>query len=88
MAKELYSGKTSYLLREIAEMKQAGMSADCLYRELSPNLTGDPARVNLEEVLSGHDIRTLANDTNRKHEKHWRREIKKIQEEGKRSENN
>ena len=83
MAKELYSGKTSYLLREIAEMKQAGMSADCLYRELSPNLTGDPARVNLDKVLGGHDKRTLANDTNGKHEKHWRKEIKKIQEEGK-----
>ena len=83
MAKELYSGKTSYLLREIAEMKQAGMSADCLFKELSPRLTGDPARVNLDKVLGGHDKRTLANDTNGKHEKHWRKEIKKIQEEGK-----
>jgi hypothetical protein len=83
MTKELYSGKTSCLLREIAEMKAAGMSADSLFQELSPQLTGDPARVNLDEVLGGHDRRTLANDTNGKHEKHWRKEIKKIQEEGK-----
>jgi hypothetical protein len=83
MAKELYSGKTSYLLREIAELKRAGLSADCLFQELSPTLKGDPARVNLDEVLDGHDRRTVAHDTNGKHERHWRKEIKKIQQERK-----
>ena len=85
MTKELYSGKAGYLLKEIAEMKSAGMSANSLFQELSPALKGDPARVNLDEVLDGHDRRTVAHDTNGKHERHWRKEIKKIQEEGKRN---
>jgi len=85
MTKELYSDKAGYILKGIAELKSAGLKADCLFKELSPNLTGDPTRVNLDEVLDGHDRRTVANDTNGKHEKHWRNEIKKIQEEGKRN---
>lgn len=81
MTKELYSGKAGHIIKEIAELKSEGINSDSLFMELSPHLTGDPARVNLNEVLGGHDLRTVANDTNGKHEKHWRKEIKKIQKE-------
>lgn len=80
MTKELDSIKIGVMIKEIAEMKSEGVECNSLIKETFP-IVINSSRVNLDEVLDGHDRRTITNDTNGKHERHWKKEIRKIKRE-------